>query len=168
VRPAFAWILLAFALVETVPPADDFFTVGPGVPRVYEAMLALPAGPVLEVPPYESTPLIWAARRGFETVNGGGAFIPAITNRIETTTQNHWLTDSYQPIDDSKAAGILLNETSMRYLILPAGRRGGLDPLIQRFRESRCFRELGVYDTDRLYEAVRDSTCPAWAAAHPS
>ncbi len=167
-KPTWAAILFALAVVETVAPPADFVPVAPGVPRVYEAMLALPPGPVLDVPPYEATPLIWAARRGFETVNGGGAFIPAITTRIETTTQNHWLTDSYQPIDDSKAAGILLNETAMRYLILPAGRRGGLDPLIQRFRESRCFRQLGAYDTDRLYEAVRDSTCPAWAAAHPS
>jgi hypothetical protein len=167
-KPTFATILFALAIFETIAPPADFVAVAPGVPRVYEAMLALPPGPVLDVPPYEATPLIWAARRDFETVNGGGAFIPAITNRIETTTQNHWLTDSYQPIDESKAAGILLNETAMRYLILPAGRRGGLDPLIQRFHESRCFRELGVYDTDRLYEAVRDSTCPAWAAAHPS
>ena len=39
------------------------------------AALKLPPGPILEVPPYGPTPLIWAARRGFETVNGGGAFI---------------------------------------------------------------------------------------------
>jgi hypothetical protein len=156
--------LLALAVLETLAPANDFSPVAPGVPPVYEAYLALPPGPVLEVPPYEPTPLIWAARRGFETVNGGGAFIPALTTRLETTTQNHWLTDTYEPIDDSKATHILLNETSTRYLVLPAGRRGGLDPLIQRFRECHCFRPLGVYQSDRLYEVVRDSSCPAFAA----
>ena len=159
--------LLGLAGLETFAPANDFFRVAPGVPPVYEEVLKLPPGPILEVPPYEPTPLIWAARRGFETVNGGGAFIPALTTRIETTTQNHWLTDSYQPIDESKATGILLNETATRYLILPAGRRGGLDPLIQRFSECRCFKELGVYQSDRLYEVVRDSTCPAWKGAVP-
>ncbi len=164
-RPAWGAALLALATVETLTPANDFFDVAPGVPPVYEAVLKLPPGPVLEVPPYEAPPLIWAARRGFETVNGGGAFIPALTTRIETTTQNHWLTDSFQPIDESKAASILLNETRMRYLILPAGRRGGLDPLLQRFRECHCFKELGVYQSDHLYEAVRDPTCPAWAGA---
>lgn len=162
-----ALALLGVGALETLAPANDFFPVAPGVPPVYEAALKLPPGPILEVPPYEPAPLIWAARRGFETVNGGGAFIPALTTRIETTTQNHWLTDSYQPIDESKAAGILLNETATRYLILPAGRRGGLEPLIQRFRECRCFRELGGYQSDRLYEVVRDSSCPAWAGATP-
>ena len=122
---------------------------------------------MLEVPPYEASPLIWAARRDFETVNGGGAFIPALTTHLETTIQNHWLTDCYQPIDETKAAHFLLNETRMRYLILPAGRRGGLDPLIQRFRECRCFREIGVYESDRLYEAVRDASCPAWDGGSP-
>ncbi len=164
-RLSIAIALFGVGAIETLAPANDFFPVAPGVPPVYEAFLKLPAGPVLEVPPYEATPLIWAARRGFETVNGGGAFIPAIITRIETTTENHWLTDSYQPIDESKAAGILLNETATRYLILPAGRRGGLDPLIQRFSECRCFKELGVYQYDHLYEVVRDPSCPAWAGA---
>jgi len=167
-KPALGAVLLAVGGLETLAPANDFFEVKPGVPPIYEEILKLPPGPVLEVPPYEATPLIWAARRGFETVNGGGAFIPALTTRIETTTQNHWLTDTYEPIDETKAAGILLNETGMRYLILPAGRRGGLDPLVQRFRECRCFRELGVYQSDRLYEAVRDASCPAWAGARPA
>ncbi len=166
-RPPLALALLGLVALETLAPANDFFPVAPGVPAVYEQVLKLPPGPILEVPPYEPTPLIWAARRGFETVNGGGAFIPALTTLIETTTQNHWLTDSYQPIDESKAAGILLNETATRYLILPAGRRGGLDPLIRRFRKCRCFKRLGVYEGDRLYEAVRDSTCPAWKGAVP-
>ena len=162
-RRSLAWTFLALGAFETVTPRNDFFDVAPGVPPVYEAFLKLPAGPVLEAPPYEATPLVWAARRDFETVNGGGAFIPALTNHLETTIQNHWLTDSYQPIDETKATHFLLNQTRMRYLILPAGRRGGLDPLIQRFRECRCFREMGVYEGDRLYEAVRDATCPAWA-----
>ncbi|MEO8500656.1 MAG: hypothetical protein ABI565_07060 [Vicinamibacteria bacterium] len=167
-RPALGAALLGLACLETVAPANDFFEVAPGVPPVYEAFLKLPPGPVLDVPPYEASPLIWAARRGFETLNGGGAFIPALTTRIETTTQNHWLTDSFQPIDESKAASILLNETGMRYLILPAGRRGGLDPLIQRFRECHCFRQIGVYQNDRLYEAVRDASCAAWAVGRPA
>lgn len=166
-RPWLARLLLAIGILETLPARNAFFPVAPGVPPVYEALLKLPPGPVLEVPPYEASPLIWAARRGFETVNGGGAFIPALTTRIETTTQNHWLTDSYQPIDESKAARILLNETAMRYLILPGGRRGGLDPLIQRFKESRCFSRLGNYQSDLLFEAIRDESCPAWAGARP-
>jgi len=166
-RASMALALLGLATLETLAPANDFFQVAPGIPPVYEEVLKLPAGPILEVPPYEPTPLIWAARRGFETVNGGGAFIPALTTRIETTTQNHWLTDSYQPIDESKAAGILLNETATRYLILPAGRRGGLDPLIQRFSECRCFRAIGVYQSDHFYGVVRDSTGPAWRGAVP-
>ncbi len=166
-RRAHAWAFLALGAAETVAPPNDFFKVVPGVPPVYEAFLKLPAGPVLDVPPYEATPLIWAARRDFETVNGGGAFIPALTNHLETTIQNHWLTDSYQPIDETKATHFLLHDTRMRYLILPAGRRGGLDPLIQRFRECRCFKEIGVYESDRLYEAVRDASCPAWAGAPP-
>lgn len=166
-KRALAGVLLALGAVETVAPANEFFKVAPGVPPVYEALLKLPPGPVLEVPPYEGTPLIWAARRDFETVNGGGAFIPELTNHLETTIQNHWLTDSYQPIDETKATHFLLNETRMRYLILPAGRRGGLDPLIQRFRECRCFKEIGVYESDRLYEAVRDATCAAWVGSAP-
>ncbi|MBK5257013.1 MAG: hypothetical protein JJE39_13355 [Vicinamibacteria bacterium] len=163
--------LLGTGIVETLPPPNDFFDVAPGVPPVYEVVLKLPPGPILDIPPYEASPLIWAARRGFETVNGGGAFIPALTNRIETTIQNHWLTDGYQPIDESKAAAILLNETSMRYLILPGGRRGGLAPLMDRFAESHCFKKLGVYQSDQLFEAVRDASCPAWAGgagAEPS
>ena len=166
-RRPLALALLGTGALETLAPANDFFPVAPGVPPVYEAVLRLPPGPILEAPPYEATPLVWAARRGFETVNGGGAFIPALTTRIETSIQNHWLTDSYQPIDESKAAGILVNETATRYLILSAGRRGGLGPLIRRFRKCRCFRRLGVYEGDRLYEAVRDSTCPAWTGAVP-
>ncbi|MBP9945483.1 MAG: hypothetical protein KBH14_03730 [Vicinamibacteria bacterium] len=162
-RPSAAWLVLLIGVAETLSPANDFFAVTEGVPPVYEALLKLPKGPVLEVPPYEASTLIWAARRDFETVNGGGAFIPALTTRIETTTQNHWLTDSFQPIDESKAAAILLNETRTRYLILPAGRRGGLAPLVERFGASRCFRQLGVYESDRLYEVARDSTCPAFA-----
>jgi len=167
-RAGVGLLLLGLGTLETVTPPDDFFDVAPGVPPVYEEVLKLPPGPILDIPPYEASPLIWAARRGFETVNGGGAFIPAITNRIETTIQNHWLTDSYQPVDESKATAILLHETSMRYLILPAGRRGGLAPLIERFEESRCFRPLGVYRSDRLYEAVRDASCPAWTGTPSS
>lgn len=163
-RATLGSLLLALGMVETTTAANDFFKVEPGVPKVYEAALQLPPAPILDIPPYEASALIWATRRGFETVNGGGAFIPALTTRIETTIQNHWLTDSYQPIDESKAAGILLNETSMRYLILPGGRRGGLAPLIDRFKESRCFKELGEYDSDLLFEAVRDRSCPAWVA----
>ena len=164
-RASAGWLLLGIGFVETLSPRHDFFKVAPGVPPVYEALQKLPPGPVLEVPPYEASPLIWAARRGFETVNGGGAFIPPLTTRIETTIQNHWLTDSFQPIDESKAAGILLNETAMRYLVLPAGRRGGLNPLIQRFGESRCFKELGDYHSDVLFEAIREESCAAWAGA---
>jgi hypothetical protein len=167
-RPAAAWLLLGLGMVETATPRNDFFEVQPGEPPVYTAFLSLPPGPILEVPPYEASPLIWAARKDFETLNGGGAFIPALTTRIETTTQNHWLTDTYQPVDESKAAGILLNETSMRYLILPAGRRGGVLPLVQRFRESRCFREIGVYQGDVLFEAIRETSCPAWAGSRPT
>jgi hypothetical protein len=167
-RPGLGIALAALGLAETLTPANTFVEVAPGVPAVYEALLKLPPGPVLDVPPYQAEPLIWAARRGFETVNGGGAFIPALTTRIETTTQNHWLTDSYQPIDESKAAGILLNETAMRYLILPGGRVGGLDPLIQRFQQSRCFKWLGEYESDFLYEAVREPACAAWIQASSS
>lgn len=169
-RAAFGLVALCVGVLETASPANDFFAVAAGVPAVYEAVLKLPPGPILEVPPYEASPLIWAARRGFETVNGGGAFIPAITNRIETAVQNHWLTDSYQLIDESKAASILLNETRTRYLVLPGGRRGGLKPLLQRFRESHCFKELGAYQSDVLFEALRDASCPAWVdpAARPS
>ncbi len=166
-KPLVGWLLLGIGMLETLAPANDFFPVAPGVPPVYEALLKLPPGPVLDVPPYEASPLIWAARRGFETVNGGGAFIPALTTRIETTTQNHWLSHSDQPIDESKAAAILLNETAMRYLILPGGRRGGLDPLIERFKGSHCFRELGNYQSDFLFEAIRDVSCPAWSGARP-
>ncbi len=166
-RRGAAFVILAIGAAETLTPPNDFFQVAPGVPPVYESVLKLPAGPVLEVPPYEASPLIWAARRDFETLNGGGAFIPELTNHLETTIQNHWLTDSYQPIDETKAAHFLLNETRMRYLILPAGRRGGLDPLIQRFRECRCFKEIGVYESDRLYEAVRETSCPAWVPGSP-
>ena len=154
--------LLLAAAAETIAPPADLHDVAPGVPSVYEAALSLPPGPILDVPPYDAPPLIWAARRGFETLNGGGAFIPAITTRLETTTQNHWLTNSDQPIDDSKAAGILLNETGVRYLIVSASRRGGVASLLDRLRSSRCFRELGVYAGDRLYEAVRDPNCRAW------
>lgn len=167
-RRDLALAILALASLETLAPRNDFFDVAPGVPPAYEAMLRLPPGPVLEVPPYGPDPLIWAARRGFDTVNGGGAFIPALTTRLETTIQNHWLTDSYQPIDASKAARILLSETATRYVILPGGRRGGLDPLVQRFSESRCFRFLGDYASDLLYEVARDVSCPAWAAEHPA
>ncbi|MEO8361732.1 MAG: hypothetical protein ABI672_16985 [Vicinamibacteria bacterium] len=164
-RAHIGWLFLGLGVLETAAPANDFFNVAPGVPPVYEAMEKLPPGPVLDIPPYEATPLIWAARRGYETLNGGGAFIPALTNRIETTVQNHWLTDSFQPIDESKAAGILLNETRLRYLILPASRRGAMAPLVQRFRESHCFKQLGTYGGDFLFEAVREPSCPAWAGA---
>lgn len=167
-RRRLALAILALATLETLAPRNDFFDVAPGVPPVYDAMLRLPPGPVLEVPPYASDPLIWAARRGFDTVNGGGAFIPALTTRLETSIQNHWLTDSYQPVDASKAARILLSETVTRYVILPGGRRGGIDPLAQRFGESHCFRFLGDYESDLLYEVVRDATCPAWVAEHPT
>jgi hypothetical protein len=167
-RPSLGYLALALGMVETLAPPNHFFRVARGIPPVYEALLKLPPGPVLEVPPYEPTPLIWSARRGFETLNGGGAFIPALTTRIETTTQNHWLTDSLQPIDQSKAAGILMNETSMKYLVLPGGRRGGLNPLIERFLGSRCFKHLGGFDRDELYEAVRDASCPAWTGASPA
>ncbi len=161
-RPGLGLLLLAVGMAETLPPPDSFFEVEPGVPAVYEAVLKLPPGPILDIPPYEAPPLIWATRRGFETLNGGGAFIPAITTRMQTTIQNHWLTASDQAIDESKATRILLNETRLRYLILPGGRRGGLAPLIERFKQSQCFKELGVYDRDLLFETVRSPACPAW------
>ena len=160
-------VALGFAVAETLCPPGAFFEVAPGVPPVYEQILARAPGPVLEIPPLSADPLIWAARRGFETLNGGGAFIPAITLRMETAVQNHWLTDTYQAIDDSKAARLLLNETEVRYLILPGRTRGGIDPLAERFKDSRCFRMLGDYEGDLLYEASRTRECPAWASEHP-
>ncbi len=166
-RPQIRWLLLGLGILETLPPQNVFSPVAPGVPPVYQALQRLPSGPVLEVPPYEAAPLIWAARRGFEIVNGGGAFIPALTTQIETATQNHWLTDSAEPIDESKATVILLNETAVRYLILPRAKRGGRGQLIRRFRESHCFTELSVHEWDVLFEAIRDASCPAWAGARP-
>ena len=58
-RPSAAWLVLLIGVAETLSPANDFFAVPEGVPPVYEALLKLPKGPVLEVPPYEASTLIW-------------------------------------------------------------------------------------------------------------
>lgn len=156
--------LAILVVAETVSPAIPMAPVAPGVPPIYDVVLARDPGPILDGAPLDHVPLIWAARRSFETVNGGGAFIPPLTLRIHTNVQNHWIRDSFQPIDESKAARALLNETATRYVIVPAGRVGSLRPLVARFDESSCFRRIGAGLGDVAYEAVRDQSCPAFGS----
>lgn len=161
-RRGTAFALVGVAWFESLGPPISTQPVLPGVPLIYEALLSLPRGPILDGAPLDHEPLVWAARRHFETVNGGGAFIPKLTLRIHTNVSNHWIRDSFEPIDESKAARALLNETGVRYVIVPAGRIGSLKPLVQRMRESRCFRPVAEAQGDIAFEAQRTAECPAF------
>jgi hypothetical protein len=153
-----AWtgpLVVALAVAETLGPAPRLQSPRPGVPPVYRILESLPAGPVLEVPVFNESTLLVAARRPqLEFLNGqGSAFIPNDTRRLDTVIQNTWLKETPPDVDDSRAMELLLERFPVRYVVLPLGRIEGLEPLAAAFDRSRLFRLVRVAsDGDRLYE----------------
>jgi hypothetical protein len=148
-----AIVLLAIAETATDPPR--LRPVPAGVPPAYQLLETLPPGPILEVPVFAETSVVWAARHGRPVLNGIGAFMPAQTVVLDRYIQNHWLVRAPEEIDTSRPTPYLLARFPVRYVIIPIGRVEGLRPLARSFDRSRLFRFVAeAPDGDRIYEVV--------------
>jgi hypothetical protein len=168
-----AWagpLVVGLAVLETLGPGPRLVRYPRGLPPAYERLLALPPGPILEVPVYAEATMLWAARHGMPVVNGSSAFIPTRTRELRESMQREWLEQAPVDVDATESARRLRSEFGLRYLILPTGRqkdvldgadRAGMARLGEALERSRTFRLLEVVpDGDRIYEV-------AGAAAQP-
>jgi hypothetical protein len=149
--------VVLLALAETLAPGPALRAVPPGLPAYFEVLDRLPPGPVLEVPPFAEEALVWAARDGRPMLNGqGSAFAPRDALRLNRYVQNHWLQGVPQDIDATKPTRFLVERTPVRYVVVPAGRKPQLIPLLGAFDRSRVFRAVGQSrDGDVIFEVQR-------------
>jgi hypothetical protein len=154
-RPWAGAAVVAAAVVETLAPPLAVRPVPPGLPPAYRVVETLPPGPVLEVPVFAEDTLLWAARHGRPVLNGVGAFVPRETQALETAIDNQWLKRVPESLDDSRPAE-LLKDSSLRYLIVPAGRVPRMARLAAALDRSASFRLVKeAEDGDRIYELRR-------------
>jgi hypothetical protein len=156
-RPAWLGVVAVGAsLVETLGPGMATRPVAHGVPPVYEALRALPPGAALDLPVLEPETVLWAARHGQPVANGFGAFVPLYTITLHRYVRNHWLRRTPEDLDASKPTPFLLRHFDVRYVILPLGRRRGLEGLAAAFDRSQSFALVAeAEDGDRIYEVRR-------------
>ena len=159
-RPWAGPAALAMAVAETLGPAPDTVEVPKGLPPYYEVLETLPPGPILELPVFSETALLWAARHGRPMVNGqGSAFVPVDVLRLDRFVQNHWIARTPVDVDASKPTPFLLQRFPVRYVVLPTGRLDGYRDLAAAFDRSRSFVPVGkARDGDRVYEVRRGAS----------
>jgi len=146
-------VVLGLAVVESLGPPARLREIPPGVPPAYALIQTLPPGPILEIPVFDPDTPLWAARHGLPTINGSSAFAPPLILSLNHLVNRHWLERVPEDLDASKPARLLRDSFDLRYLIVPAGRRHGLGPLVAAFQRSRLFRLVArVEGGDRVYE----------------
>lgn len=154
-RPWAGALLVLLAIAETLGPPPDLRRVPAGVPPAYRALERLPPGPILEVPIYDPYALVWAARHGRPVVNGVNAFVPPRTALLELVMRHQWLKRVPQDVDETEPTRLLVEEFSVRYVILSTGRRPHLRGLAAAFDRSRTFALVAeAANGDRVYEVV--------------
>jgi hypothetical protein len=154
-RPWVGAAVVLAAILETLSPPLAVQPAAPGLPAAYRRLETLPPGPILEIPVLAAETLLWAARHGRPVLNGLGAFVPAQTQALERTIKNHWLKRVPENLDDSTPT-LLLRETPVRYVIVPADRVPRMHRLAAAFDRSSSFRLVAeVEDGDRIYELAR-------------
>jgi hypothetical protein len=156
-RPWAGALVVALAVAETAGPGPDTVEVPNGLPPYYDVLDTLPPGPILELPPFSETALLWAARHGRPMINGqGSAFVPVDVLRLDRFIQNHWIRRTPGDVDASKPTPFLLSRFPVRYVVVPAGRLDGYRGLAAAFDRSRSFVPVGTArDGDRVYEVRR-------------
>jgi hypothetical protein len=154
--------IVLLAILETLGPEPTLRRYPAGLPPVYQALMARPRGPVLEIPVSTPETLLWAARHGWPVVNGVGAFAPQQTQRLDRVVSNHWLKGMPQKIDRSAPTQLLAESFPVRYVVLPVGHRPLVRRLAAAFDRSRAFVfVIQTEDGDRLYEFRRENLPPA-------
>jgi hypothetical protein len=155
------WLILAglaAAMTDVLAPPAGLRPVPAGVPEVYRALDALPAGPVLEIPLELPEALIWAARHGRPVLNGAGALAPVDHDRLQQWIHRDWLRPAREghvpAVDDSRAMRQLL-QMPARYVIIRAGEYPELAAVREAFDRSRRFtRVAGTPGGDAVYGRV--------------
>ena len=154
-RPWAGPLIVALAVIETLPPAPRFADWPRGVPPAYAAIAALPPGPILEIPVLNYETMLWAARHGQPVLNGTGAFVPRPTQRLRRAIDAEWLVPQPGDIDKSTPTAMLL-ALGARYVIVPVGRWTDVKPLAAAFDRSSVFALAAVAaDGDRVYVVRR-------------
>lgn len=155
-RPWAGPAVVALACLETLGTGVLVRPVAPGVPEAYVRLASLPPGVALEVPPFESEAVLWAARHGLPVANGNGAFTPPQTGRLENQMRTHWLDQTPDQIDQSLPTKLLLGYFDVRYLIVDATRPGWVG-LARALDSSARYQLLATCgDGRRIYELRRD------------
>ena len=149
-------VAVGLALLETAGPGLAVRPAAPGLPPAYARLLTLPPGAALDLPVLDAETLLWAARHDRPVVNGSGAFSPLYTATLDRHVRRHWLRRVPEELEASKPAEFLRRAFDARYVIVPVGRRPGLDALALAFDRSPGFRLVAqVEDGDRIYEILR-------------
>jgi hypothetical protein len=153
----FGLLALLLATGETLGPPVKVWPVPRGLPPVYQILEKLPPGPVLEIG-HRRHILLWAARLGWPTLNGEGAFAPPYHSALKRRIRNHWIRRTPEDIDDSRPMRLLVERFPVRYLVVSAGRTPGLWPLVEALGDSRLFSLVAeAEDGDRIYERLQQA-----------
>jgi hypothetical protein len=150
-RPWAGPLVVALAIVETLPPAPRLETWAAGVPPAYEALATLAPGATLEIPVLNYQTLLWAARHGRPVLNGQGAFVPRATLKLKRAIEVEWLVQAPADVDASTPTSMLA-AMGCRYVIVPVGRWADVRPLAEAFDRSHAYVLAAVAkDGDRIY-----------------
>jgi hypothetical protein len=114
----------------------------------------LGGAPSFEIPIRQAQTLLWAARHGMPVVNGYGAFEPPYISMLHRATRNHWIRGDPGDVDHTKPVRVLREHfPDVRYVIIPARRRHGLEHLVEALDQSQTFVFVTEGDDgDRVYE----------------
>jgi len=154
--------VVALAVVETLAPGPGVREIPRGLPMAWARLVQLPRGPVLEVPFLAPDAMLWAARHGWPTVNGDGAFRPGRHGVLDRAIDRHWIESVPEDLDESKPMALILTEFPLRYIIVPgAVRRPDLWRLGEAFEASRLLRRVALLPNgDRIFEMRQPETAP--------
>ena len=154
--------VVGLAVIETLAPGPGVREIPRGLPQAWARVVQLPPGPVLEVPFLAPDAMLWAARHGWPTINGDGAFRPGRHGVLADAIENHWVESVPEDLDESKPLALILTEFPLRYIIVPgAGRRPDLWRLGEAFERSRILRRVDeLPNGDRIFEMSLPESAP--------
>jgi hypothetical protein len=154
--------LVVLALCETLAPGPAVREIPRGLPQAWARLVQLPPGPVLEIPFLAPEAMLWAARHGWPSVNGDGAFRPGRHGVLDRAIDRHWIENVPDDLDESKPMALILTEFPLRYIIVPgAGRRPDLWRLGEAFERSRLLRRVDLLPNgDRIFEMTKAESAP--------